>query len=156
MSDTLYYILCGLCVGMVLLGINLMSKVKLSVKGNALSALAMILAVGTTVALTVAGYGTAFLVPLAVALLIGCAVGIVGAAKAMREGIDRVDPSIPGVFCGCGHNFEFGAEITEALAGEGNPTVVRINNGNYLANHGRGFSNVFLKFRQCLVYKVLR
>ncbi len=70
---------------------------------------------------------------------------LVGAAKAMREGIDRVDPSIPGVFCGCGHNFEFGAEITEALAGEGNPTVVRINNGNYLANHGRGFSNVFLR-----------
>ena len=90
MSDTLYYILCGLCVGMVLLGINLMSKVKLSVKGNALSALAMVLAVGTTVALTVAGYGTAFLVPLAVALLIGCVVGIVGAAKAKMIAMPQI------------------------------------------------------------------
>lgn len=70
---------------------------------------------------------------------------LIGAAKAMREGIDKVDTSLPGIFCGCGHNFEFGAEIAEALAGKGNPTVVRINNGNYLANHGRGLSNVFLR-----------
>ncbi len=70
---------------------------------------------------------------------------LIGAAKAMRDGIDAVNPSLPGVFCGCGHNFEFGAEIAKTLAGKGNPTVVRINNGNYLANHGRGFSNVFLR-----------
>ncbi|MBR6604040.1 MAG: hypothetical protein IKK94_08505 [Clostridia bacterium] len=70
---------------------------------------------------------------------------LIGAAKAMRAGIDEIDPSLPGVFCGCGHNFEFAAEIAKELAGNGNPIVVRINNGNYLANHGRGFSNVFLR-----------
>lgn len=70
---------------------------------------------------------------------------LVGAAKAMREGIDKIDPTLPGVFCGCGHNFEFGAEIAATLAGEGNPSVIRINNGNYLQNDGRKLSNVFLR-----------
>ncbi len=51
------------------------------------------------------------------------------AAKAMREGIDRVDPTLQGVFCTCG--LEDGGEIAEILAGKGNPTVMRINNGNY-------------------------
>jgi len=46
MTDLTYYILSGVCVALVLLGINLMSKVKLSVKGNALSAISMILAIG--------------------------------------------------------------------------------------------------------------
>ena len=44
MSELLYYILSGVCVALVLLGINLMSKVKLSVVGNALSALSMVMA----------------------------------------------------------------------------------------------------------------
>ena len=46
MTDLTYYILSGVCVALVLLGINLMSKVKLSVKGNALSAISMVLAIG--------------------------------------------------------------------------------------------------------------
>ncbi len=49
MSDLVYYILSGLCVALVLLGINLMSKVKLSVIGNALSAISMVLAIGIIV-----------------------------------------------------------------------------------------------------------
>ena len=49
MTDLVYYLLCGICVAMVLLGINLMSKVKLSVTGNALSALAMAGAMAVTV-----------------------------------------------------------------------------------------------------------
>lgn len=44
MNDFLYYALCGICVTAVLLGINMMSKVKTAVQGNALSAGAMLLA----------------------------------------------------------------------------------------------------------------
>ncbi len=51
------------------------------------------------------------------------------AAIAMREGMDRVDPSLPGAFCTCG--IEDGGRIAEILAGKGNPSVMRINNGNY-------------------------
>ena len=43
MSDYLYYLLCGICVAAVLLGINMMSKVKSSVLGNGLSAAAMVM-----------------------------------------------------------------------------------------------------------------
>lgn len=35
MSDFIYYLLCGICVVAVLWGINLMSKIKTSVLGNA-------------------------------------------------------------------------------------------------------------------------
>ena len=44
MSDLLYYVLSGVCVALVLIGINLMSKVRLSVIGNALSAVSMVMA----------------------------------------------------------------------------------------------------------------
>ena len=44
MPNFLYYALCGICVAAVLLGINMMSKVTSSVKGNALSAAAMVMA----------------------------------------------------------------------------------------------------------------
>lgn len=70
------------------------------------------------------------------------------AARAMREGIDSVDPSIPASFCSCGNNMEFASEIAHVLAGEGNPVVVRINNGNYLCSTGRGFSKVFQRAAQ--------
>ena len=82
MHNTLYYILCGVCVALVLLGINLMSKVKLSVKGNLLSALAMAIAIVVTGIVTVEKFGTAFLLPMAIALVIGSFVGIVIAVKA--------------------------------------------------------------------------
>ncbi len=51
------------------------------------------------------------------------------AAEAMREGIDRVDPTLQGAFCTCG--IEDGGEIAKILAGRGNPSIMRINNGNY-------------------------
>ena len=82
MNNTLYYILCGVCVALVLMGINLMSKVKLSVKGNLLSALAMAIAIVVTGIVTVEEFGTAFLLPMAIALVIGSFVGIVIAVKA--------------------------------------------------------------------------
>ncbi|MGM9624322.1 MAG: hypothetical protein ACI3XM_01320 [Eubacteriales bacterium] len=54
-----------------------------------------------------------------------------GAARAMREGIDAVDKTIPGMFCCVGPDCEAAADIASILAGEGNPVIIRINNGNY-------------------------
>lgn len=65
---------------------------------------------------------------------------LIGAARAMREGIDRVDPCLPGAFCLCGDTCEGAADIAEILAGEGNPTVIRINNGRYCAEGARGLT----------------
>ncbi|UTC65896.1 MULTISPECIES: NAD(P)(+) transhydrogenase (Re/Si-specific) subunit beta [unclassified Treponema] len=48
MTDTVYYIICGVLSIGVLLGINMMSKVKSAVKGNCLSALCMLAAVCVT------------------------------------------------------------------------------------------------------------
>lgn len=64
------------------------------------------------------------------------------AARAMREGIDRVNPKLPATYCGCGENLEFAEEIAKILAGEGNPVVVRINNGNYTPAGARHLSSV--------------
>jgi hypothetical protein len=46
-------------------------------------------------------------------------------------------------YCCCGNNAEFAYEIASALAGEGNPVVIRINNGNYTPTGAKGFSRVF-------------
>ncbi|UTD12834.1 NAD(P)(+) transhydrogenase (Re/Si-specific) subunit beta [Treponema denticola] len=48
MTDTVYYIICGVLSIGVLLGINMMSKVKSAVKGNRLSAICMLAAVCVT------------------------------------------------------------------------------------------------------------
>ncbi len=55
------------------------------------------------------------------------------AVKAMREGIDEVDPSIQGVISGIcpGTFYEFSDEIAKAFAGKGNPTIIRLNGGPY-------------------------
>lgn len=66
---------------------------------------------------------------------------VVGAAKAMREGIDSVDETIPGSFCSSGEAAEFGAELGAALAGKGNPVVVRLNNSNYHPAGARKFTD---------------
>ena len=39
---------------------------------------------------------------------------LVGAAKKMREGIDEVDPTLPGLFCVCGNGAEYAGEILSA------------------------------------------
>ncbi|MBR5528691.1 MAG: hypothetical protein IKV97_06760 [Clostridia bacterium] len=67
------------------------------------------------------------------------------AARAMREGIDSVDPTLPGAFCCCGSNPEAAGEIAQILAGKGNKKIIRINNGNYLCGGGRKFSVVFYR-----------
>ena len=82
MNDSLYYLLCGLCVVAVLLGINMMSKVKSSVRGNGLSALAMVLAIGLICVTRVGSTGISVIIALIVALAAGVVVGVYGAMKA--------------------------------------------------------------------------
>ncbi len=68
---------------------------------------------------------------------------ILPVAKAIRAGIDSVNPKIPGSFCCVGINAEFGGEIAQIMAGEGNPVVVRINNANYVSMGPKFFSGFF-------------
>ena len=82
MNNLTYYLLCGLCVVAVLLGINLMSKVKSSVQGNGLSAAAMVLAIGLICAVWGGGTGIGVIIALIIALLLGAVAGIYGAKKA--------------------------------------------------------------------------
>ena len=67
---------------------------------------------------------------------------LLGAARAYREGVDSIDPKMPVSFCACGSSAEFAGEIAQILAGEGNPIVVRLNNGNYTAAGPRWLSHV--------------
>ncbi len=70
---------------------------------------------------------------------------LIETAKIMREGIDEVDPTLPGCFCACcgTENTEFAEEIAAILAGEGNPIIVRVNNGNYAPAGARLATNAF-------------
>jgi hypothetical protein len=67
---------------------------------------------------------------------------LVGAAKAMRRGIDSVDPKQQGAFCLCGDTCEGVREIAKILAGEGNPVIIRVNNAKYTAAGARGVAQV--------------
>ncbi len=72
--------------------------------------------------------------------------GLVSAVRAMREGLDEVDPTIQGVTSGIYTSTfcEFSGDIAEAFAGKGNPRVVRMNNGMYTAAGARFFTkNMF-------------
>ncbi len=77
---------------------------------------------------------------------------LVGAAKAMREGIDSVDPTIQGVYCCCGINAEFTDEIAIAIAGKGNETAVRINNGMYTTAGARNLTRAMLRGATQIAY----
>lgn len=63
----------------------------------------------------------------------------------MREGIDRVDPTLPGMFCCVGNACEGAVEIATILAGQGNPVIVRVNNGNYTPAGARYFSQSMIR-----------
>ena len=65
---------------------------------------------------------------------------LLGAARAMRDGIDSVDPGLQGTFCICGDTAEGASEIARILAGEGNPLIIRVNNGNYTPEGAKNFS----------------
>ena len=82
MPDSIYYVLCAVCVGAVLLGINMMSKVKTAVQGNALSAASMVLAIAMIYFSRAGATVTGIIIALWLALAAGAAAGIYGAAKA--------------------------------------------------------------------------
>ena len=90
MPEHIYYILCAVCVGAVLLGINMMSKVKSSVAGNGLSALAMVMAMVMIYATRVGDTGTTVIIALLVALAVGAGIGIYGALKAKMIAMPQI------------------------------------------------------------------
>ena len=97
MTNPVYYLLCAICVVAVLFGINLMSKVKCSVGGNALSAVAMVMAIAI-IYFTRAGATTAgVIIALAVAMAIGAAVGIYGAVKAKMIAMPQIIAMLNGL-----------------------------------------------------------
>ena len=63
---------------------------------------------------------------------------LVGCVKAMREGLDMVDPTIQGVVSGIYTSTfcEFSGDTAEAFAGEGNPRIIRLNGGPYAKQSG--------------------
>lgn len=74
-------------------------------------------------------------------------------AKAIRKGIDSANSKIPGSICTEGCNTEFGGEIAKILAGENNPTVLRVNNGYYARGSTKFFTRSFYK-AACQITKV--
>lgn len=67
------------------------------------------------------------------------------AARAMREGIDAVNPSLTCVLCAAGNNAECAIEISQILAGEGNEPIVRVSNGSYVPAGTRFFTRDFYR-----------
>ena len=90
MNDLTYYILSAICVAAVLLGINMMSKVKSSVKGNGFSAAAMVLAMVLVFVTRVGDTGIGVVIALIVALAAGAAVGVYGAKKAKMIAMPQI------------------------------------------------------------------
>ena len=77
---------------------------------------------------------------------------LVNAAKAMREGIDSVDPSIPGIYCAAGYNMESALDIATIIAGKDNPVTVRISNGSYVPPGARFISFHFYRAAKQIAY----
>lgn len=77
---------------------------------------------------------------------------LIGAAKAMREGIDSVDETIPGMYCTSGISCEFAPDIAKALAGKNNPIVVRIHNGIYCPDGLKNFTAPLYRTAQQIAF----
>ena len=90
MNEYLYFTLCGICVVAVLLGINMMSKVKSSVKGNGLSAIAMIFAIALIFGMRAWAADLSRNLAICVALAAGAVVGIYGAYKAKMISMPQI------------------------------------------------------------------
>ena len=90
MSNLTYFALCGVCVAAVLLGINMMSKVKTAVKGNGLAVAAMALAIGIVFFLRVWAAGISLAVAVVLALVAGAVVGIYSSAKAKMIAMPQI------------------------------------------------------------------
>ena len=67
---------------------------------------------------------------------------LVNMAKRMRQGVDEIDPAIPGGYCPCGIDIRHALPIAEAFAGRGNPSLIRINCGFYNQRGPQLFSGV--------------
>ncbi|MBO5702308.1 MAG: hypothetical protein J6S71_07695 [Clostridia bacterium] len=70
---------------------------------------------------------------------------IVDCVKAMREGLDEVDPTIQGVVSGIYTSTfcEFSDYTAEAFAGKGNPKIIRLNGGPYSNSANTGGARNF-------------
>ena len=90
MSNFAYFALCGICVAAVLLGINMMSKVKTAVRGNGLSAAAMVLAMAMIFFMRAWAADISLLVAICAALAAGAVIGIYGAAKAKMIAMPQI------------------------------------------------------------------
>lgn len=69
--------------------------------------------------------------------------GVVSAVRAMREGLDMVDPTIRGIVSGIYLSTftEFSDDLAVAFAGKGNPPSIRLNGGPYeISSAPRGFT----------------
>lgn len=89
--------------------------------------------------------------------------GLVGAAKAMREGLDEIDPTIQGAVSGIYTSSfcEFSGDVAAAFAGKNNPKIVRMNGGAYSAQARAGGARYFTNYmcraallRECVKDKV--
>lgn len=60
-------------------------------------------------------------------------------AGIIRDAIDATDPALPGSFCMCSGDALHAGRISRRLAGQGQPRVIRINNGRYLCAELRSF-----------------
>jgi len=73
--------------------------------------------------------------------------GLVSAVKAMREGLDEVDPTIQGIVSGIYTTTfcEFSGDTARAFAGKGNPSIIRLNGGPYSNSSSARFftKNIF-------------
>lgn len=69
------------------------------------------------------------------------------AVKAMRAGLDAVNPKIQGVVSGIYTSTfcEFSGDVAEAFAGEGNPSVARLNGGPYAKPGSKYFTTNFFR-----------
>ncbi len=90
MNEYLYFTLCGICVTAVLLGIHMMSKVKSSVKGNGLSAVAMVFAMALIFVTRSWAVDISRNLAVCAALAAGAVVGICGAYKAKMISMPQI------------------------------------------------------------------
>ena len=70
---------------------------------------------------------------------------LTGCAKEIRAGIDEVDPKLSGSFCACGAAVEGAYDIAKIMAGEENPIIIRVNNGDYCSKDHRAFAHTMLR-----------
>lgn len=68
---------------------------------------------------------------------------LVDFVKAMREGLDEVDPTIQGVVSGIYTStfLEFSDDVARAFAGKGNPAIARLNGGPYAKLGTKNFTS---------------